>query len=251
MNNGKYKKIISIVLIIVMLICLVIASKNGWLFTKDDNNIEVKDKKVEETHKQNSVYKDGEAQIDVSQIVQAGEPVEIEFYFGGETEPTEKVQTTVLNYSYSRKLDDGIKFKNSLKDIYGNDIFDEDGTILKDYYYLYVNFTVKNVGKKSISYLPKRNSYIEVSKDGIVQYKYDDCDYIYRPNTEDLFGSTGILNDFEVNDSIDFELVYLVSENAVKKNDICIYPNYGQAGTSSVTKKENRFIALDLTGKER
>ena len=85
-----------------------------------------------------------------------------------------------------------------------------------------------------------------------VYTNYDENNYyIYRPNTEELFGNMGILNDFKVNESIDFELVYLVSENAVKKNDICIFPNDGQTGISSLTKKENRFIFLDLEGKER
>lgn len=255
MNNGKYKKIISIVLIIVMSVCMIIALKNGWFVAKEDNKDNETDRKsssVQENQKQTSVFDDGEVQIDVSQIFQAGEPVEVEFYYNGKSEPIERQQITVTDYSYSRKLDDGIKFKERLKEDFGQDNFDNDGTILKDYYYLYVDFTVKNIGKKSISYLPKKNCYIEVSKEGIAQYKYHSSDdYIYRPNTEDLFGNNGILYDFGVNDSISFELVYLVPENAVKKNDICIFPNDGQAGISSVTKKQNRFIALDLTGKER
>ena len=84
MNNGKYKKIISIVLIIVMSVCMIIALKNGWFVAKEDNKDNETDRKsssVQENQKQTSVFDDGEVQIDVSQIFQAGEPVEVEFYY--------------------------------------------------------------------------------------------------------------------------------------------------------------------------
>jgi len=243
------KKIISILMPVAIVLCLFIAIKFGMFSTSNnkENNI-----KETENIKRNSIFENGKTQIEVSQIFKAGEPVEVQFYFAGNSEPIEKDLITVTEYSYSRKLDQEIEFKSSLKESYEDNVFDDDGTILKDYYYLYVRYSVKNIGNKSISYLPSKNSFIEVSKEGIISYNYDENNYyIYRPNTEELFGNMGILNDFKVNESIDFELVYLVSENAVKKNDICIFPNDGQTGISSLTKKENRFIFLDLEGKER
>ncbi len=119
---------------------IVIFDTNAYLYLADnkDNETDRKSGSVQENQKQTSVFDDGEVQIDVSQIFQAGEPVEVEFYYNGKSEPIERQQITVTDYSYSRKLDDGIKFKERLKEDFGQDNFDNDGTILKDYYYLYV-----------------------------------------------------------------------------------------------------------------
>lgn len=249
MNNKIIKRIISILMPVLIVICIIIAIKYGIFSTgnKENNN-----KNSVDMTKHNSDIDNGKIQIDTSQIYSAGEPVEVRFYFAkGSDKIMEEDLITVTDYSYSRKLDQKLEFKSSLKENYG-DIFDNDGTILKDYYYLYVSYNVKNIGDKAISYLPSNNSFVEVSKDGVANYNYYENNYyVYRPDTEELFGNHGILNDFKVNQTINFELVYLVSENAVNNNDICIFPNDGQTGISSLTKKENRFIFLDLDGRER
>lgn len=254
MGKIDRKKIITYLTIIVIVILVIIAIKNKWFFSETSNYNTtgfVNDGEDGETKKHNEVELEGDIKIDISQIVSAEEPVVVDFYVGKEKEPNSSKQIEINDYYYSRKLEDTLIFNEKYIDRYGQGIFNESGDILKDYYYLYVDFTVTNKGEEE-AYAPRNNDYIIIDADNIIHYDLEaDQDNIYIQDYNHIFGAYKMLNSFKTDTSIQFGLVYLVTDEEVEGNRIHIYPNIGETGIEALSKKENRFITLDLIGKER
>lgn len=193
------------------------------------------------------IVSNGELKLDASQI------------YSMNTEAPEKkkinnsyyeLALTVTDCSYSKTLDNRYSFKTTYWNRYGKETFNDDGTITGDYYYLYVDYTIScKSGEAHL--VPKAIKYIILNNDTLEYNDKLDTAYIYLGDYDNRFGKEYMISQFNEDDSVHFQLVYLVPDSILDDagKDICVYYENGTAGIASI-KGDNdnakNFIKLDI-----
>lgn len=254
MKITKIKYVITIICIIMFISVGIIAYKNKSIFSNHgtemntDNayNINLEDKS-DKNSPQNKIVLNGELKLDVSQI------------YAMNTEALEKkkindsyyeLSLTATDCSCSKNLDSRYSFKTTYWNRYGKDTFNEDGTITGDYYYLYVDYTV-SCKRGEAHLVPKAIRYIVLNNDTLEYDDKLDTSYIYLDDYDNRFGKEYMISQFNENDLVHFQLVYLVPDSIMDDADknICVYYENGTAGIASI-KGDNdnakNFIKLDI-----
>ncbi len=251
--GNKWKKTASIITVIVLIAVVFLVLKNDWIFKDTDKG---QSYNVQEPESKENVTVDVKSDIslDSSMVVDADSPVMIESYKKDSTEPEYKRQVTITDYYYSRQLSDSsLKFKKSVYDNrYGTGVIDDDGNILKDYYYVYVYYDIKNIKSQSQLYTASEMQFNEVGSDNVIKNNRNlDKKFIYKIDYNGVFDSTGANSNFTEGSSIQYGLVYLVPEDMVKSNSVCVHATTGNSDVKKFQDKYMRYIKLNLEGRER
>lgn len=248
------KKVITAAVVVLVVIFGIIAVKNNWIFKDTGQNQQnyLNDAGGETARENVTYYQEGEVTIDRKQISDMGTPVVAEFYRMKETVPYKTEEINVTDCYYSRTLGEEYTFKPYHVARYGDGIFEDNGNLIKDYYYLYVDFTVTNIGPAQVAFLPSCLEYIGIDAKGVAVYDMSlDNELIYIFDPAQVFGRGGILENFATDSQIRFSLVYLVPDEMIEANEICIVANEGDTGTSAISGEHKRFIRLNLEGRAR
>lgn len=127
--------------------------------------------------------------------------------------------------------------------------FDSDGTIKDSYSYLYVNINMKCTEGDSPMLAPLTFKIMEL-EDGIVtdclSNKYRDASYIGEMDGKDMINYMKVISPFKQGESCSFVLIYIVPDEVIKKNNLCINFGSGKYGKALITDKTQYYINLKL-----
>ncbi|GEM_PF-3764093 len=223
MKNSKLKiVIVGVMLIDFVVLCTVPLHKN-WFES--------------ENHKKQKV----DANLCRSEIVQNHTQVTAD----------NNVRIHIVDYYYSRHLEEDIKPEESVRSRFRKDSFQEDGTILDTYQYLYVDMEVTNIGEDTRPFAAGDISYIEVNNEGDVLYdSFPQCNFQYLCDDYHTL-SHGKLERFPVGSTIRFRLIYVVADEAIARNDIGIYMGAAKPIDIELGKENSCFVMLNLHDRQR
>lgn len=255
MNKNIITVITSIIMIALCMIALINSTQNNSVGITDDmENISTESHKLDEYVKDkiaedNKKYKNPQfgdiitARISDEQIVPMHTPVVIQ------NDMYRDLQYTVNAAYATRVLPEEYEVRESTRRIYGEDIIDEYGTILKDWYYIVVDISVKNTGKKVSALIPKTTEVIFIDDNLIAT---DDTkihkDSVSCRETSEIkrFNELKYIPDFQPNEISDYQQVFIVTEQDVKDNDVYIRATEGTRGERALADSAQRYIKLEL-----
>lgn len=246
MKKISYKNIVTIISVIFFMVILVIAYKNRSMLkslnsnNSNDNYIIKNDNEEIKSNSNKKITKD-EINIEQNQLYSMN--TDVYMNMGDDFEYIVNID----NCYYSKKLDSKYEFKTIYKQRYGEDTFADNGDINSDYYYLYVDYFV-GCTKLDNKFVSKSLLYIDMNNEVI---KYDnnlDNHYIYLFDYDNKFSSENVINAFEIDTKVHFELVYLIPTNLIEEDDICIYLSAGSGNVKDIIGDSRglcKFIKLD------
>lgn len=250
--KSKSKIIITLIAICVVLVLAVIGIQKGVFHSAE---MERQDDIPGNTHEtkpnsQTVVYQE-KVVIPQSQIHSMQEEVDAQYMtVSGEVDGSYRIN--VSDCCYSRTLDTGFKFKDAFKDRYGQEVFSDDGsgTIQKDYYYLYVDFIVTNIGNDT-NLLTHMLDFVSINADGTAQYDMNLDSYnILLLDYDNKFKNQS--TNIKSGETVKFKLVYLVPEHMIEEDNIHILLNgNGETGASYLSGENKRFVKLELAERQQ
>lgn len=248
------KKIISIIMavLVVALIVLSVIKPEGIDDMKNGNNEHINNAEgnnswlEEELKYKNPQFGDiVTMRIDSSKIVPMHTPVIIEFR-------TQKLEYCVDNAYYSRELPKEYEAKSSYIKYFGNDVMDEQGKLLKDWYYIVVDITVGNPEDETFALTMKDTGVIFIDDSGMATDNTKikkDAFYCREIPEQRRFGTMKDINDFQPGEKVSYQSVYIVQEQEIVNDDVYIRADYGLRGERALGNSMQRYIRLELEEK--
>lgn len=125
----------------------------------------------------------------------------------------------------------------------------DEGDFERDYYYLYVDIEVQNIGKTAKSFTALDFVYIPIDKDNIATYTYDTEDnpyYVLETDGKNLINFMMVIMPFESNDSCKYTVCYIVPDETLEEDNLYVYRTEGLYGRSLSADKDIQYVKLDI-----
>lgn len=192
--------------------------------------------------------------VEDNQIIEATDPVILENTFD---DHGVKLRLQIEPVSLSRTLGEEFERNENQDKKYSENTINQNGTFLKDFYYLYLIIKVENpedgVGT---FYVPNSLQYATVQDHNITMYSnevtYQNSQYCSRlyaykeTDGKDLISNRSFIQHFNIGDNVEYKACYVVTEEDVAKNDICIVYPFGAYGERALKNRELRYIKINL-----
>lgn len=149
----------------------------------------------------------------------------------------------------TKKLPDGYDAKESTRNIYGYDTIDGEGTILKDWYYVIVDISVRNSGEKDNILIPNNTQVIFIDKDSMAtdNTKIQKNSITYKETSENKrFNELKYIPDFKPGEAAHYQQIFLVQDKEVESDSVYIRATYGVRGERILADNDQRYIKLEL-----
>lgn len=154
---------------------------------------------------------------------------------------------------YSSVLADDYAPKKSYLQYFGADIMGEDGTLLRDWYYVYADITVRNAGDSVVELIPNNTELIFIDDDKMAtdEINLKKSSYYYTETSNNKrYNELNFISDFQPGEVSSYQQVFIVPEIEVENNDVYLRAPYGNRGEHALGNKNQRYIHLELEGRK-
>lgn len=256
LKGEMMKKKVTFLFILIPLICGALYLYSFLSETKvpDSEKVTVKTTSDEQT-----ISQDGLSSMDYRGKVEDYQvKLDNEECISGNEMTSGKISYSILSYYASKEISEDVK-KNmndsdyaSLKKLYTENTFTEEGRIEGDCSYLYIEFDVKCVDKEISMFTPLTFNLLEIEDSIATDYYgvgYETAKLIAETDEANLIDYKKTISPFKVGDSCSFVLVFIVPDDAIEENNICVNYGFGKYGKQLISDKTQEYMKLDLTNK--
>lgn len=130
------------------------------------------------------------------------------------------------------------------------DLISDEGDLKSDYYYLYIDVELTNIGSTDNCCAALDYDLITISEDKVATY-YADTKWIgpcYGLETDgkDLINYMTAIMPFEAGESCSYTLCYIIPDEMLKEDNLYIYRPMGLYGKRLSADKEMQYVKLDI-----
>lgn len=248
------KRKITILFILIPIVCGIIF----LCFKINSNNQGEKQTEIVEETSKTTISQEGLSGNDYRKDVQENQiKKEGEKCMARENSSSQSISYTIQSSIASKKItkemgslipdyDSNI---GSLKKRKGEAYFGDDGTITEDYSFLFVDVQANCTDKDISMFTPLTFSLLEIDDNIVTDYygiDYERAVFLFEKDSNSHIDYRKTISPFKKGEQCTFTLIFLVPDNLIDNNKLCINFGFGKYGRSLLDDSTQEYAVLNI-----